>query len=80
MLFGHDELDLVLGPDRHLQAAEVHSLLRGESLPRVPGAALRPHSRGGLPLRLVVERLALIELVAGQLLIAVTGPLSARVC
>ena len=80
MLFGHDELDLVLGPDRHLQAAEVHSLLRGESLPRIPGAALRPHGRSGLPLRLVVGRLAVIELVAGQLLIAVSGHRPARVC
>ena len=80
MLFGHDELDLVLGPDRHLQAAEVHPLLRRESLPRVPGAALRLHGCSRLPLRLLIERLAVIELVAGQLLIAVTGPLSTRVC
>ena len=79
MLFGHDQLDLVLGPDRHLQAAEVRPLLRRESLPRVPGAALRLHGCSSLPLRLL-ERLAVIELVAGQLLIAVTGPLSTRVC
>ena len=70
----------MLGPDRHLQAAEVHSLLRGESLPRIPGTALRPRGRSGLPLRLVVGRLAVIELVVGQLLIAVTGPLPTRVC
>ena len=40
MLLGHDELDLVLGPDRHQEAAQVHPLERGERLLRVPRAAL----------------------------------------
>ena len=82
VLLGHDELDLVLGPDRHLQAAQIHPLLRGESLPRVPRAALR--TRGARRLRvlsqLIVGRPAVIELVAGQLLITVPGPIPARVC
>jgi hypothetical protein len=58
VLLGHDQLDLVLGPDRHLQAAEVHPLEVGEGLLRVPRAALRTRDSRGL-LRLVV-----IELVA----------------
>jgi hypothetical protein len=58
VLLGHDQLDLVFGADRHLQAAEVHPLKGGERLLRVPRAAFRTRvSRG--PLRLVV-----IELVA----------------
>ena len=57
MLLGHDELDLMLGPDRHLQAAEVHPLVRGEGFLRVPRAALRTRDSRGL-LRLVVIELA----------------------
>jgi hypothetical protein len=80
VLFGHDELDLMLGSDRYLQAAEVHPLLRGEGLPRVPRATLRPNDLRGLSVCLIVERLVVIELVAGQFLIAVPGPLPTRVC
>ncbi len=82
MLFGHDELDLVLGPDRHLQAAEIHPLLRRVGLPRVPRAAVRARDPGRLFLlsRLIVERLVVIELVARQFLITVPGPIAARVC
>ncbi len=58
MLLGHDQLDLMFGTDRHLQAAEVHPLEGGEGLLRVPRTALRMRDSRGL-LRLVV-----IELVA----------------
>ena len=58
MLLGHDQLDLMLGPDRDLEAAEVHPLECGEGLLRVPRAAFRTRDSRGL-LRLVV-----IELVA----------------
>ena len=58
MLLGHDQLDLVFGPDRHLQATEVHPLKGGEGLLRVPRAAFGTRVSCGL-LRLVV-----IELVA----------------
>ena len=80
MLFGHDELDLVLGSDRYLQAAQVHPLPLGECLPRVPGAALRRDRARRLFLHLVAERLVVIELVAWPLLIAASGPLPTRVC
>ena len=81
MLFGHDELNLVLGPDRHLQAAQVHPLLRGERLTRVPRAAPRARGPRGLflPGHLIAERLVVIELVAGQLVIATSGPVLAPI-
>src|ERR1700678_409589 len=47
VLLGLDELDLVLGADRHLQAAEVNPLLIGVGLLRVPGASLRPRGPRG---------------------------------
>jgi hypothetical protein len=71
----------MLGPDWYLQAAQVHPLLGGERLGRVPRTALRTRGPRGLfrPGLLIIERLVVVELVAGQPVIAVFGPFPARV-
>jgi hypothetical protein len=83
VLLGHDELDLVLGTDRHVQAAEVDPFLDGVPLRCVPRASLRSWGPRGLRAgRLVVERLV-IKLVAELLLVLllrVPGVVPARVC
>jgi hypothetical protein len=83
VLFGHDELDLVLGTNRHMQAAEVNSLLGGVRLRSVPRASLRTRcSRGLRTGRLVIERL-ILELVAELSrchVLRLPGVVLARVC
>src|SRR6202042_2632683 len=62
VLIGHDELDLVVGADRYLQAAEGDPFALWERLPRVPGTAAGRGARRGL---LLVGPL-LVELIIGQ--------------
>jgi hypothetical protein len=50
----------MLGPDRHLQAAEIHPLKLGEGLFRVPRAAFRTRDSRGL-LRLVIFELVAVR-------------------
>ena len=79
MLLGHDELDLVLRADRHLQAAEVYPVQGREGLRRVPWAVLSRPDPGGplvVPGRLLAS--LVIEFVASQFLVSVLRPLLAR--
>ncbi len=67
----------MLGANRHMQAAEVHSFLGGVRLRGVPRASVRTRGSPGLrPGRLVIERL-ILELVAE---LPVLGVVLARVC
>jgi hypothetical protein len=74
VLLGHDELDLVLGPDGHLEAAQVHPLEVGKGFLRVPRAAAGPRDARG------PGRLVLVDFVAGHLLAGFLRPVPARVC
>ena len=82
VLLGHDELDLMLRTDGHLQAAEVNPVPRWIGLPGVPRAALRagnPRGLVGLG-RLVVERLIVRSLVIFLGPVELLGIVPANVC
>ena len=82
VLLGHDELDLVLRADRHLQAAEIYPLPGRDGLPGVPRAALGSRFPRGPRGRLILGQLVVslvIEFIVSQALRIVLRPVTANV-